>query len=261
MKTGKGLVEYAKAQLGNPYWWGTFGNTANQALLSYKRSQYPSYYTASDFEQQFGKRVHDCVGLIKGYLWSDTPDSEPKYNPSQDVAVSGLYINCSKTGTLSTMPEIPGICVFMSSLGHVGVYIGGGWVIEAQGHATGVVKTALKGRGWSLWGMPKWIDYTETDETSEEPSDEPVVEEEFCKIELPTLKLKNKDRKHTKLLQRQLIAMGYNCGGSKDRYGKETPDGDFGNMTSNAVKNLQQKNNIPVSGEVDERTWPIVLDY
>ena len=25
MKTGQGLVEYALAQLGRPYWWGTFG--------------------------------------------------------------------------------------------------------------------------------------------------------------------------------------------------------------------------------------------
>lgn len=94
MKTAKGLAEYCRRQLGRPYWWGTFGQTATSGLLAAKRQQYPGYYTASDFEGQLGQRVHDCVGLIKGYLWSDSPDSSPHYNPSQDVAVSGLYARC-----------------------------------------------------------------------------------------------------------------------------------------------------------------------
>ncbi len=38
-KTGKGLAEYAIAQLGRPYWWGTFGQTASADLLAAKREQ------------------------------------------------------------------------------------------------------------------------------------------------------------------------------------------------------------------------------
>ena len=34
MKTAKGLVEYAKAQLGLPYWYGTFGNIGTAALYA-----------------------------------------------------------------------------------------------------------------------------------------------------------------------------------------------------------------------------------
>ena len=49
-KTGEGLAQYALAQLGRPYWWGTFGQTASAALLAQKREQYPEYYTAYDFE-------------------------------------------------------------------------------------------------------------------------------------------------------------------------------------------------------------------
>ena len=60
-KTGEGLAQYALAQLGRPYWWGTFGQTASAALIAQKRAQYPEHYTADDFESQFGKRVHDCV--------------------------------------------------------------------------------------------------------------------------------------------------------------------------------------------------------
>ena len=132
-KTGEGLAQYALAQLGRPYWWGTFGQTASAALLAQKRAQYPEYYTADDFESQFGKRVHDCVGLIKGYLWSETARSTPVYCAAQDVAVSGLYRSCVRRGDIAKMPQITGACVFMERLGHVGVYVGDGYVVEASG--------------------------------------------------------------------------------------------------------------------------------
>ena len=159
MKTGQGLAEYAIAQLGRPYWWGCFGQRADAALYARKKAQYPGYYTAADFTSQYGQKVHDCVGLIKGYLWCESPDSLPRYNAAQDVAVEGLYKKCSRKGELSTLPETPGVCVFMANMGHVGVYIGNGEVVEAMGHAYGVVKTKLAGRGWAYWGMPEWIEY------------------------------------------------------------------------------------------------------
>lgn len=158
MKTNKGLVEYAKAQLGLPYWYGTFGNIATADLYAYKRNQYPKYYKSwNDFPNQYGKRVHDCVGLIKGYLWSDTPTSKPVYNSKQDVSANGMLSVCKEKGKISAMPDIPGVLVFMN--GHVGVYIGNGEVIEARGHEYGVVKTKLKSRPWVNWGKCPWITY------------------------------------------------------------------------------------------------------
>ena len=159
VKTNIGLVEYCKAQLGKPYWYGTFGQTATKNLLRQKSAQYPKYYTANDFELQFGQRVHDCVGLIKGYLWCDTSNSVPVYKTAQDRDVSGMLRACNEQGTLDNMPDISGILVFMDS--HVGVYIGNGKVIEARGHAYGVVETNLIGRGWTKWGKLDWIDYVE----------------------------------------------------------------------------------------------------
>ena len=160
-KTNKGLVEYAKAQLGKPYWYGTFGQTATYILLEAKRKQYPQYYKQSNykvvFTTQLGKRVHDCVGLIKGYLFSDTPTSAPKYNVAQDVSANGMFAKCVEKGSISTMPDIEGVLVFMNN--HVGVYIGGGYVIEAMGHDEGVIKTKLKSRPWKSWGKCPYITY------------------------------------------------------------------------------------------------------
>lgn len=160
MKTNKGLVEYAKAQLGRPYWYGTYGKISSPGLYAQKKKQYPKYYTANDFSKQYGQRVHDCVGLIKGYCWSETPTSNPVYrsNGCPDTSANGMYNYCKKKGTnMKTMPDVPGTLVFMS--GHVGVYIGGGYVIEARGHKYGVVKTALNSRPWVKWGQPSFITY------------------------------------------------------------------------------------------------------
>lgn len=160
-KTNIGLVEYAKAQLNKPYWYGTFGNTATEALYKSKAAQYPKYYKRSNYNQgwahQYGERVHDCVGLIKGYLWSDTPTSAPKYKAAQDLSADGMINACKTKGKIKTMPEVVGLLVHYK--GHIGVYIGGGYVIEARGHNYGVVKTKLADRGWASWGYCPFIKY------------------------------------------------------------------------------------------------------
>lgn len=163
IKNNVGLVEYAINHVGLPYWYGTYGNTSSLSLLEKKQKQYPQYYTSKRIkiakEKQLGLRVQDCAGLIKGYLWSETPTSAPKYNKSQDKSANGLRNSCSETGSIKTIPEIPGILVFKN--GHVGVYICNGEVIEAKGFEYGVVKSKLSKTKWTSWGKLKWIDYND----------------------------------------------------------------------------------------------------
>ena len=247
-KTNTGLVEYAKAQLGKPYWYGTFGQTASAALLAQKRTQYPGYYTANDFESQFGQKVHDCVGLIKGYRWCDTPDSEPIYKASQDVAVSGLFMVCPENGSIDTMPDTPGVCVFMRDMSHVGVYIGGGYVVEATGHARGVVKTKLAGRGWGLWGKPRWISY-EAAATPAQPAQtaSQATASALTVTGLPLLRYGDKGE-FVRSAQLLLIGRGYSCG----RYGT---DGEIGQDTYNAVIAFQRARSLQQDGIIGAQTW------
>jgi hypothetical protein len=44
-------------------------------------------------------------------------------------------------------------------MGHVGLYIGNGKVIEARGADYGVVTTKLNERQWTHWGMLDWLEY------------------------------------------------------------------------------------------------------
>lgn len=170
-KTNSGLLAYAKAQVGKPYWYGTFGQTASASLHASKRKQYPTYYTASDFPAQYGKRVHDCVGLVKGYLWSDNATAEPKYIHTQDVSAKGMYSAAATKGKIDTFPGKAGQLVFKGStankISHVGVYDGNGHVYEAKGHAYGVVKTAFKASEWPFWAQcPYTVDDTTTSNTT-----------------------------------------------------------------------------------------------
>lgn len=173
-KTSDGLIAYAKAQLGRPYWMGTFGQIGSAQLYKSNKSRLPAYYTARDFAQQYGERVHDCVGLIKGYLWSDGPNSAPKYcsgNCKIDHSADSMYRACNPRGIIGTMPDKPGILIYMVDhrgvMVHVGIYIGNGQAIEARGHAYGVVQTAIKGRSWTHWGLCPYIDYSDSKESED----------------------------------------------------------------------------------------------
>ena len=68
-----------------------------------------------------------------------------------------MYRNAAVKGPIGTIPEIPGLAVWKS--GHIGVYIGGGEVIEAMGTNYGVVKTQLTDRNWTAWLKIPYIQY------------------------------------------------------------------------------------------------------
>lgn len=246
-KTGQGLVEYVLAQLGKPYWYGTFGQIANAGLLAEKRQQYPERYTAGDFTAQFGQKVHDCVGLIKGYLWCDTPDGEPIYKASQDVAVSGLFMTCPENGSIDTMPDIPGVCVFLRDMSHVGVYVGDGYVVEATGHARGVVKTKLAGRGWGLWGKPRWISYDGAAQPTQPVQPAKPTGSALTVSGLPLLRFGDKGE-CVRSAQLLLIGRGYSCG----RCGA---DGEIGQDTYNAIIAFQRACGLQQDSIIGAQTW------
>lgn len=165
MLTNIGLVEHCKKALDEKwgYVWGTFGMVLTEKLFADKLAQYPDGVGKyKDFIKSnwINRRTADCVGLIKSYLWWN--GTGPVYNSKNDVSADGMKERAKETGTIDTMPDIPGICVWHK--GHIGVYIGNGQVIEAHGTKYGVIQTPLKGpgsTGWSHWLKCPYIEYVE----------------------------------------------------------------------------------------------------
>jgi hypothetical protein len=162
-KTAQGLVAHARAQLGLPYFYGTYGQRPTAELIDYKRRQYPGQWSQERVayaKQHYlnAPRVYDCAGIVKSYWMQDSPTTPAKYVEKYDKSAGGLKVCCSTRGPISSIPEVPGVLVFIGTR-HVGVYAGGGRVIEAKGFNYGVVESNLKRGSWDAWGKLGWLDY------------------------------------------------------------------------------------------------------
>lgn len=163
-KNATDLVTYAVHawESGWGYVWGTYGNVLTESLLAYKVSQYPDGVgNHENFIRAhwLGGRTTDCVGLIKGYSWLSPETMTIDYGTHgmPDIGANQMYYTARESGPISTMPDIPGLAVWHE--GHIGVYIGGGQVIEAMGTKNGVVKTELAKRNWTHWLRIPYINY------------------------------------------------------------------------------------------------------
>ncbi len=166
-KNNLDLVTWAinAEQAGWGYVWGTYGSVLSRSYLQSKVNQYPDHVgSMEDFIKRnwMGKRTADCVGLIKGYGWLNPETQAIEYgtNGMPDISADDMYRNATEKGSISPMPDIPGLAVWKE--GHIGIYIGDGYVIEAMGTRYGVRKTELSKRSWTHWLKIPYITYEET---------------------------------------------------------------------------------------------------
>lgn len=161
-----GLVQHCKQWLKYPtrYGWGCWGQPVSDAILTQKARQYPDHYNRArrtELLKLVGKaHLIDCVGLIKNYYWGMVPGgSKINYIAKTDVSADDMYYRARIKGSISNMPDLPGLCVQLP--GHIGVYIGDGKVIESTRGAfgDGVVITKLTDRKWVHWLQCPYIDY------------------------------------------------------------------------------------------------------
>ena len=157
-----GLAAWAQAAVDDNwrYWYGTCGYKCTMELYKAKREQYPAHYGAARASVYLadiarGSTCCDCVGLIKSYCWHGV--ERGRYSLHPDVSADGLYELAKQRGGIAALPEQPGVLVRYK--GHVGVYLGDGWVAEARGFAYGVVRTRLKDRGWTHLYRDPFIQY------------------------------------------------------------------------------------------------------
>ena len=136
MITNIELVKFVEKKIGIAYVYGMKGETMSLAKYNSLRSMYGNMVWASD-RNKIGKVCVDCSGLISWATGRQRGSSQYK-------------ANAEKVHPISTISEAPvGVAVWKQ--GHIGVYIGNGEYIAADGSAYGVRKNKLSKADFTHW--------------------------------------------------------------------------------------------------------------
>lgn len=147
------LIQYAKIAVGGGYCWGSSGEMCSPVYRQELAERVPDNPTQQKNLLEIcakwdGMTVWDCSGLFRG-AWR-------KLSAYKSGGATTIYNTwCTEKGPIDTMPDEPGIAVFRwggKNMKHIGLYIGGGDVIEARGSREGVIQRALSSYPWTHWG-------------------------------------------------------------------------------------------------------------
>ena len=232
--------------------WGYIWETAGEEWTAAKQSNLEKTTDADRANSRkygskwIGHMVADCSGLFSwafkklgGYMYHGSDTMWNKYCTAKGELISGKRDDGKELK--------PGTAVFTHNKstgkrGHVGLYIGGGYVIEAKGAYYGVVKSKVTDSKWVEWGELKGLDYDSSHDTEPQPDPEE---------KLPTLR-KGSKGKYVTLAQTKLDELGYSLGS----YGI---DGDFGSATEKAVKQFQKDWGLTADGIIGPKTWDMLM--
>lgn len=219
--TGKGLAEFALTKLGTPYVYGAKGADGKftQARLDWLAKNYPSMFTASYIKKAkkfIGKACCDCSGLVSWYT-------------GKVLGSYQLYSKASVRGKMADLEKAPIGAVLWRS-GHVAVYIGNGYCVEAKGIAYGCVKTKISNTRFTHYLLFDFMEYNTVKvkiKASSNPYKEPT-----------TLVRRGNKGDSVKWVQYELKEAGF----------KTKVDGLFGRGTLDDLKSFQKSSKISVDG-------------
>lgn len=170
--TAEGLAAYVSDCLkkNTKYMFGALMEPITEELIERVTSRYPNQYPPERVEELracIGTDCYgtDCSGLIKSYYWGGIGSEE--YDEGTDWNSGKLLLCSAESNDITTLPEIPGLCLYMK--GHVGVYLGNGKVIQSthsEKFGDGVVMADLKQQAWTKWFMCPLVAYPELPKTA-----------------------------------------------------------------------------------------------
>ena len=172
------------------YMLGPWGWPANDRMIARATTQGGNALTNRQWLPQANAVkgegfLFDCVGLIKGILWGWNGDMSRTYGGA-GYACNGVpdydakkMIDACREVSADFSVIAPGEAVWMD--GHIGVYVGGGVVVECTPKWQGgvqrstcanvsqkLVSGAAGSRTWTKHGKLPWVDYSAADKNNEE---------------------------------------------------------------------------------------------
>ena len=213
--------------------WGYIWGTRGQVWTQKQQDNATRKMTVKYGQKWVGKKVADCSGLIK---WAMRELGGDIYHGSNT-----MFNQCAETGALAGVVKIRvGTAVFQNTngkRGHVGIYDGGGMVIEEHGTQAGIIKSPLA--TWDEWGILPGTDVSAG------------VWENFDIVPLDTL-TKGSKGEVVKWYQRGLVELGYDIGKAKD--GSPLVDGIYGTEMVSVTREFQYKNGLTADGKAGKKT-------
>lgn len=232
------------------YIWGTAGvqwTKARQEALE-KTTDADRAISRQYGAKWIGHMVADCSGL---FTWAFKQLGGTMYHGSNT-----MYLKyCNQKGKLSAGKREdfatlkPGTAVFVwngKSYSHVGLFVGGETVIEAQGTKAGVTTSKVSATKWTHWGELVGVDYDGT-QPAPDPTPTPAPEPD----RKPTLRRGSKGE-YVTLLQTMLLNRGY-------QLPKHGADGSYGAETEAAVRLFQRDWGLSQDGVAGPKTWETLM--
>lgn len=168
----KAIKEWALERVGNPY---VYGGTGKVCTVSYRNQQATQYPDSAEQIRKNCQRMSKGKGSCAGCEWYDEEKKQGKqcYDCAQftrwGMKEAGITLpsgatsqwrkaEWSEKGTIETQPDC--LCLVYrqdkdGTMGHTGIYLGDGTVVDARGTNYGVRHDSLKEYGrWTHWGIP-----------------------------------------------------------------------------------------------------------
>lgn len=151
--TGKELVAFARSKLGTAYVYGMKGDVLTKETYDRLKILFGPLVWDSDVNK-IGQVCVDCSGLIS---WGTGIQRNSQ----------GYHDTAETVFPISTVNQAPiGAAVWKK--GHIGIYIGNGRYIAADGSAYGVRMGTVAGSSFTHWFCLKDIDYREEEMAQKE---------------------------------------------------------------------------------------------
>ena len=236
--------------------WGYIWGMTYEMWTAEKQEAYYEKYkddpdrgkSAENGWKWIGHWVTDCSGLFTH--WFKVLGGE-MYHGSDTMfkkwcVKNGELVNGKRTDGEDLKPGTAVFCWNGKKYSHVGLYVGGGYVIEAAGSSQGVIQSKITNDKWKYWGELKGITMNVTEKPeAADPAPDPERQENR-----PTIR-KGSRGEYVTLMQTMLVNRGYSLG---------NVDGIFGAKTDAAVREFQKANGLAVDGVCGPKTWAALDD-
>ena len=233
------IAERALSLVGCGDVYGATGWICTQARLNQQARQYPLYapMILRYGPRWIGRRCFDCAQLTRAAAQA-AGVSLPSGASSQWRDARAW----KERGAIDALPDEPGLFLYTQKGGrmtHAGVSVGGGWEVDARGHAYGVVRRRIADTSFTHWARLAVGEDAGTGESAQPQT--PAVR---------TLR-RGMTGEDVRALQSRLLEMGFGVG-------KAGADGVFGRGTQAAVRRLQKRYALAADGVVGPATRSVL---